>query len=97
MFVALGRVELHIPSARSLKDKRRVVQSVATRVRNQFRVAISEVEAAENWNLAVLGIAAVSNQAGHAQDVVDHVIRYLDTTRLDADVGAVERDMVSAF
>src|SRR6266480_1723985 len=93
MFIAVARVDVHVPAAESLKDKRRVVQSITTRVRAQFRVAIAEVDAVENHHLAVLGLAAVSNESGHAREVMDRVVRYLDTARLDADIGAVEIDV----
>jgi len=94
MFIAVARVDVHIPAAESLKDKRRVVQSITTRVRTQFRVAVAEVDALENRHLAVLGFAAVSNESGHAREIMDRVVRYLDGARLDADIGAVEIDVV---
>lgn len=97
MFVAVARVEIHIPSAASLKDKRRVVQSVSKRLRNQFPVSVAEIEAQEQWGLAVLGIVAVSGSAGHAREVIDAALRYLDRARLDADVGTVEVDVIQAF
>lgn len=93
MFVAVCRVELHIP-ADSLKDKRSVVQSITRRVVNQFRVSIAEVESLQSWNLAVLGIAAVANDGGHAREVVNRVVRFIERARMDADVGAVEFDVI---
>jgi uncharacterized protein len=97
MFVALCRVEVDIPGAFSLKDKRQVLQSIMSRVRNQFHISIAEVEAQETWNMAVLGLAVVSNQAGHAQEVLENVVRYLERARLDAEIGAVAFDVVQAF
>ena len=58
MHVATLRVELLIPDAYSLKDKRKVVRSVIDRTRHRFRVAAAEVEANDVHNLAVLGFAA---------------------------------------
>ena len=97
MFVALARIEIHIPDAASLKDKRRVLQSVSKRLRNQFPVSVAEIEAQEQWGLAVLGIAAVSGSGGHAREVVDAAVRFLDRARIDAEVGAVEVDVIQAL
>ena len=97
MFVAVCRLEIHLEGASSLKDKRGVLQSTIRRVRNQFRVSIAEVEAMENHNLAVLGIAAVSNDGGHARGLLEDVVRFLERTRLDAEIGAVEFDVLSAL
>ena len=97
MFVGVCRVEIHIHAAESLKDKRGVIQSVASRIRNQFSVSVAEIESQDNHHLAVLGIAAVSNQAGHADEIVRKVAHFLDQARLDAEVGLVEFDVLSAF
>jgi uncharacterized protein YlxP (DUF503 family) len=97
MFVALARIEIHIPDAASLKDKRRVLQSVSKRLRNQFPVSVAEIEAQEQWGLAVLGIAVVSGSGGHAREVVDAAVRFIDRARIDAEVGAVEVDVIQAL
>jgi uncharacterized protein len=97
MFVAVARVEIHVPSAASLKDKRSVVQSVTKRLRNQFPVTVAEIEAQEQSGRAVLGIAVVSGSAGHAREVIDAALRFIDRARLDAEVGAVEVDVVQAL
>lgn len=97
MFVAVCRVDLHLPAAQSLKDKRSVVQSATARVRQQFRLSIAEVDALDRHDLAILGMAVVSREATHAREVLEEAVRYLERTRLDADVGAVEFEILSAF
>ena len=97
MFVAVARIDIHIPDAASLKDKRRVLQSVSKRLQNEFRVAVAEVDAQEQWGLAVIGLAAVSSSGGHAREVIEAAIRFVERTRLDADIGAVEVDVIQAF
>lgn len=97
MFVAVCRVDLHLPAAQSLKDKRSVVQSATSRMRQQFRLSIAEVDALDRHDLAVLGLAVVSREATHAREVLEEAVRYLERTRLDADVGAVEFEILSAF
>ncbi len=77
MHVASLRVELLIPNAYSLKDKRKVVRSVLDRTRHRFRVAAAEVEANDIHNLAVLGFAAVSNDPRHAAEVLGKVLEFL--------------------
>jgi uncharacterized protein len=77
MFVARLRVELLIPNAYSLKDKRKVVRSVLDRTRHRFKVAAAEVEANDIHNLAVLGFAYVSNDPRHAAEVLGSVLEFL--------------------
>jgi uncharacterized protein YlxP (DUF503 family) len=73
------------------------VQSVSKRLRNEFPVSVAEIEAQDDWGLAVLGLTVVSGTAGHAREVLDAAIRYVERTRLDADVGAVDVDVVQVF
>ena len=43
MHVGVCRVSLRLPENQSLKGKRRVAQSITSRVRSKFNVAIAEV------------------------------------------------------
>lgn len=97
MFVGVCRIELRLSEARSLKEKRALVQSTTARLRRELQVAAAEVEAQEQRGLAVLGIAAVSNHAHHAQQVIDTAVRFVEALRLDAEVTAVEKEILGAL
>ncbi len=86
MVVGVCRLTLSIPGSESLKDKRRVVKSLAERVRHRFDVAVAEVDEHEIWNEAVLGIACVSTASAHARSVLDHVARFVDAGHDDAEL-----------
>jgi uncharacterized protein YlxP (DUF503 family) len=77
MIVASLRVRLLIRESRSLKDKRQVVRSIKDRLRQRFNVAAAEVEAQDHRQLAVLGFATVSNEAGHARAVLQEIVAAL--------------------
>jgi uncharacterized protein len=64
MIVGLLSVELFIPHAQSLKDKRMVLRSIKDRVR-KFNVAVAEVEHQDVWQRAGLGIVAISTTTQH--------------------------------
>lgn len=77
MVVGTLEVELLIPDAYSLKDKRRVVRSLIDRLRHRFRVAAAEVGDNDVHNHAVVGFACVSNDSRHAQAVLSQVLEFL--------------------
>ena len=79
MHVGILHVSLHVPEARSLKEKRQVVRSILDRMRNRFRVAAAEVEDQDLHRKAVLGFAAVSGEAGHAASIVRKILEALRT------------------
>lgn len=60
MIVGLLTIELHIPHARSLKDKRMVLRSLKDRLK-KFNAAVAEVEHQDLWQRATLGIVAIGD------------------------------------
>jgi len=70
MFVGVLRLSFHIPGARSLKDRRRVIRSFKDRVQSRLRLAIAEVGDLETTQRAYVGIAAVSNEASRVDELL---------------------------
>ena len=66
MRVAVLEVELFIPYAHSLKEKRMVVKRVVDRL-GKFNVAVAEVAHQDVWQRAGLGIVAISTSAAHVE------------------------------
>ncbi|MBI5669800.1 MAG: DUF503 domain-containing protein [Chloroflexi bacterium] len=79
MIIAVLEIELHLPDATSLKDKRSVVKSLLARLHNTFSVSAAEVDNMDLWQSAVIGIAIVSNSAPHARQVLHNVLDWIET------------------
>lgn len=79
MFVGVQRLVLQIPSARSLKDRRRVVRSFRDRVVGKFRVSLAEVGDLGQASHAVVAMAVVSNDAAFCDEVMGKIARLADT------------------
>jgi uncharacterized protein len=77
MIVGSLRVRLLVRESRSLKDKRQVVRSITDRLRNRFNVSVAEVEAQDHRQLAVLGLAMVSNEAHHVRLTFNTIVQSL--------------------
>src|ERR687883_1819828 len=95
MHVGVARIELHLAENSSLKGKRMVVKSVAQRVRNRFNVAVAEVDTQDAWHVATLGIACISDDPRHTNEVLSKVIDFIESERLDAEVGAVDMEVIA--
>ncbi|MHB8170772.1 MAG: DUF503 domain-containing protein [Thermincolia bacterium] len=78
MILGTCKVEIHIPYAESLKDKRQVVKSIIALSRNKFNISMAEVEDQDLWQKGVLGVACVSNEAAQANSQIDKVINFLE-------------------
>jgi uncharacterized protein len=79
MFVGWARVELHIPDARSLKDKRAVIRSILDGTHARIRCAGAEVDQQELHQRAELGFSVVSATPGHAATMIQEVLRRVET------------------
>lgn len=83
MVVGVLRLVFHVPHARSLKDKRRVVQKFRDRVRSRFDVSIAEVAEQDKLQRAVFGVSVVSGDAAVCDSVLEQVA-HVAATQQDA-------------
>ncbi len=81
MVIGVLRVDVSLPGSQSLKDKRRVLQSLLTRLHNQFNVAAAEVEFQDNRQRAALAVACVSTEGQHADRVLANVMTIVQRER----------------
>ena len=77
MIVGSLKVRLLLRESRSLKDKRQVVKSIKDKLHNHFNVSVAEVEAQDSRQLAVLGMALVSNEAHHVKVALAQIVEAL--------------------
>lgn len=78
MVVGISVLELHLPQARSLKDKRRVVKSLVERFHQRHRVSVAETGFHDLHQRAEIGIAAVSNSEGEVDRLFADLRREAD-------------------
>jgi uncharacterized protein YlxP (DUF503 family) len=70
-------VDIHISESRSLKQKRSVIRHIVDTARRRYGVAAAEVDYQDLWQRAGLAFAAVAKDAGHIEDVLDNVERFV--------------------
>jgi uncharacterized protein YlxP (DUF503 family) len=74
MVVGVLQMRLLLREAQSLKDKRSVVKSLRDRIRHEFNVSVSEVDALDLRQTAVLGVALITNEGAFADRVMAKVV-----------------------
>lgn len=72
MIVGMLAVELAIPGALSLKDKRRVIHSLRDRLHRDLKLSVGEVAHQEVHGRAGLGLAAIGTDGKRVSQVLDH-------------------------
>ena len=68
-------LELRLENSQSLKDKRHVLESLKTRLRNKFNVAVAEIDYQDLWQRALVAAVTVSSDHVHAEQVLQLVER----------------------
>lgn len=61
MPVGVLTLEIQLPFAHSLKEKRAVIRKVRDRLRARFNVAVAELDHQDVWQQATLGVVSISN------------------------------------
>ncbi|MGC4069899.1 MAG: DUF503 domain-containing protein [Polyangiaceae bacterium] len=79
MFVGSLRLVIHIPEARSLKERRRVVNKLKDRIRARLSVSVCELGEADRHQIAVVGVATVARDATSCRRVLDQVKAMAET------------------
>jgi uncharacterized protein YlxP (DUF503 family) len=81
MVIGILQIELTIEGARSIKDKRRVVNSLKDRLHREHQVSVAEVDEQDNARTAILGIGLVSTTPAHAQSILDRMVDKIEGGR----------------
>lgn len=77
--------ELQLVACRSLKDKRQILKSLKDRLHNRFNVSAAETAHHDLWQRAELTVCVVSNERGHAENVLreaDRLVEAADGARI---------------
>ena len=79
MIIGTLELELRFPQPQSLKEKRTILKSLVTRIRNQFNVAIAEVDGMDLWQASSLVVAAVGKETKQINEILDHVTNFIQS------------------
>ena len=72
-------IELHLPEAQTLKDKRQVLQSLLGRLGARFNLSVAETGANDLHQRAEIVLACVSNTVEHCQEVLDNALALVES------------------
>ena len=75
MPIGVLTLELHLPEAHSLKEKRFVVRKIKDRLRARFNVAVAELDHQDLWQRSVLGVVSISSDRKALETLLEAVQR----------------------
>jgi len=83
MIIGTLRLEFRLHGVFSLKEKRKIANSLKQKLRNTFNVAVAETEAQDAHQTMVLGIVTVSNDSGHVHSRLSKVLSMVEAATDD--------------
>ena len=66
-------LEINVPEAHSLKEKRHVVRGLKDRLRSRFNVSVAEIDGQDSWQRAVVAAVTVSGDHDRALAILQSV------------------------
>ena len=92
--IGVGQVTLYLEGATSLKDKRRVIKSLTTRMRNTFNVSVAEIADLDDMRVATIAIVCVSNSHAHAQEMLAKAIGFIERNVEMGVIGEIDTEII---
>jgi uncharacterized protein YlxP (DUF503 family) len=93
--IGRARVAILFESTFSIKEKRGEVKSVLKRVQNQFNAAAAEIETLNDMRTGTIGIVVLSNDASHANAMLDTIVTFIERSLDLGYLGDVEIELFS--
>ena len=86
MSLGVLTLHLHIPGSASLKDKRRRLKPLLTRLGREFNISVAEIGHNDVWGSATIACALVSNDTGHTQRSLQKITDWIERNWPDVTV-----------
>ena len=78
MIIGFRSIEIFIPEARSLKDKRQVLRRVKDRIKSGYNVSYAEIDYHDKWQRCVLGLVSVGVKRADVDNRLDSILRMIE-------------------
>ncbi len=77
--IAVLMINIYIPAAQSLKDKRMVLKSLKDKSRLKFNVSMAELDGQDKWQRASLGFSMIGNDQRYLDSSLQNLLAYINS------------------
>jgi len=78
MVVGFGIIRFRLHDCHSLKDKRRVIKAIISRLRNAFNASVAEVGSNDVYQRAEIGFALAGNDRMLVNSKIDKLLNFVE-------------------
>ncbi|MGX9366368.1 DUF503 domain-containing protein [Desulfoplanes sp. PS50] len=80
MIIGILQLEFRLHEVHSLKEKRRIANSLKQKLKNKFNVAVSEVDNQNSHDRLVLAAVTVSNETQRVQSLLSKAVSMIEAS-----------------
>lgn len=78
MVIGILNISLYIPESNSLKAKRQVIHRLKANLRNNFNIAVTQIDVQDKWQRAELVFAGVEKSKDTMSSILSRVINFVE-------------------
>jgi len=78
MTIGILKLEIFIHESNSLKEKRMVLHSLKQKLRNNFNVAVTQIDDEDKWQKATLAVAGVERDTKIMNSLLSKIIDFVE-------------------
>jgi uncharacterized protein YlxP (DUF503 family) len=93
MVIAYAVYDLHFPGSRGLKEKRMVLRSLKSRIRNEFEVSVAEVDGQDLTQRGQLAIAVVGPDQAPLDALLQRILSFVEAN-FDGEILSYENEFL---
>ena len=92
MLVGTLQIKCYAPYVHSLKEKRKILKSITSKLRNKFNVSVSEVGQQDTHQTIIIGVAVIVESTAQCDSILDHILDFIEDN-CEAEVIEVTREI----
>jgi uncharacterized protein YlxP (DUF503 family) len=76
--IGILKLTLFIHNSNSLKEKRMILHSLKAKLRNNFNVAVTQIDDEDKWQRATLAVAGVEKNRNNMNSILSRIINFVE-------------------
>jgi len=78
MTIGILKLILFIQDSNSLKEKRMVLHSLKAKLRNNFNVAVTQIDDEDKWQRATIAIVGAERDRKNMNSILSNIINFIE-------------------
>lgn len=78
MVVSMIQLIIELPELSSIKEKRRIVNSLKSKLQHRYKVSIAEVDLLSSLTFTQIGAAVVSNSKKYGESIMQKTLTFIE-------------------